>query len=124
MINPEASSYPLTSDFVLAQTKPFRDRLIPFCSIFAACGEAGLPVLFHLDNERNTDKPGLPGLERVLQGNPKTNFIGHGPGWWASISGDVTQADIGGYPKGQTAPSGAIDRLRTPRRLGRRFRLS
>ncbi len=156
LINPEASSYPLTSDFVLAETKPYRDRLIPFCSIdprtsfrgghqglvdmlrlyidagakgfgehkpgipfddprnmaiFAACGAAGLPVLFHLDNERNTDKPGLPGLERVLQANPKTNFIGHGPGWWASISGDATQADIGGYPKGRTAPGGAIDRL-------------
>ena len=33
LVNPEASSYPLTSDFVLAQTKPYRDRLIPFCSI-------------------------------------------------------------------------------------------
>ncbi len=156
LVNPEASSYPLTSDFVLAETKPYRDRLIPFCSIdprtsyrgghqglvsmlkayidagakgfgeskpgipfddprnmrlFAACGEVGLPVLFHLDNQRNTDKPGLPGLEKVLQQNPDTIFVGHGPGWWASISGDATQADLGGYPKGKTAPGGAIDRL-------------
>ena len=156
LINPEASSYPLTSDFVLAETKPYRDRLIPFCSIdprtsyrggrkglvkmleayiaagakgfgeskpgiafndprnmriFAACGEAGLPVLFHLDNQRNTDKPGLPNLEKVLQQNPKTNFVGHGPGWWASISGSATQAELGGYPKGKTTPGGAIDRL-------------
>lgn len=156
LINPEASSYPLTPNFVLAETKPYRDRLIPFCSIdprtsfrgghkglvdmlnlyieagakgfgehkpgipfddprnmaiFAACGEAKLPVLFHLDNERNTDVPGLPGLEKVLKANPDTTFIGHGPGWWASISGDATQADIGGYPKGPTAPGGAIDRL-------------
>jgi hypothetical protein len=156
LINPEASSYPLTSDFVLAETKPHRDRLIPFCSIdprtsyrgghdglvamlkryidagakgfgeskpgipfddprnmalFAACGEAGLPVLFHLDNQRNTDKPGLPALEEVLKQNPKTNFVGHGPGWWASISGDATQSDLGGYPKGKTVPGGAIDRL-------------
>ncbi len=156
LINPEASSYPLTTDFVLRETKPYRDRLIPFCSIdprtsyrgghkglvsmlqkyidlgvkgfgeskpgipfndprnmalFAACGEAGLPVLFHLDNQRNTDKPGLPNLEKVLKQNPKTNFVGHGPGWWASISGDATQAELGGYPKGKTAPGGAIDRL-------------
>src|SRR5688572_17581185 len=33
LINPEASSYPLTTDFVLEQTRPHRERLIPFCSI-------------------------------------------------------------------------------------------
>ena len=156
LISPESSSYPLTSDFVLAETKPHRDRLIPFCSIdprttfrgghqglvdmlrryvdagakgfgehkpgiafddprnlrlFAACAEAELPVLFHLDNERNTDMPGLPGLEKVLRETPTGTFIGHGPGWWASISGDITQAGLGGYPKGKVATGGAIDRL-------------
>ena len=156
LVNPEASSYPLTTEFVLAETKPYRDRLIPFCSIdprtsyqggrqglvamlqkyidagakgfgenkpgipidhplnmvlYAACGDVGLPVLFHLDNQRNTDKPGLPGLEEALKQHPQTNFVAHGPGWWASISGGVTQADLGGYPKGMPAPGGAIDRL-------------
>lgn len=156
LINPEASSYPLTTDFVLRETRPFRDRLIPFCSIdprtsyrgghkglvamlrryidagakgfgehkpgipiddprnlalYAACAEVKLPLLFHLDNQRNTDKPGLPGLERALQQAPQCVFIGHGPGWWASISGDVSQADLGGYPKGDPTPGGAIDRL-------------
>jgi predicted TIM-barrel fold metal-dependent hydrolase len=156
LVSPESSSYPLTSDFVLAETKPHRDRLIPFCSvdprtsyrggqtgladmlkryadqgakgfgehkpgvavddrrnmtIYAACGEVKLPVLFHLDNQRNTDVPGLPGLERALKEFPQTTFIGHGPGWWASIGGDLKQADLGGYPEGKVAPGGAIDRL-------------
>ena len=156
LVSPESSSYPLTADFVLAQTRDHRDRLIPFCSIdprtsykgghqglvamlrkyidmgakgfgehkpgiafddprnmavFAACAEVGLPVLFHLDNQRNTDKPGLPGLEKVLQQNPKCTFIGHGPGWWASISGNLAQNELAGYPKGKVAPGGAIDRL-------------
>ncbi len=79
--------------------------------IYEACGEAGLPILFHLDNQRNTDKPGLPGLEEALKAAPETIFIGHGPGWWASISGRLSQADLGGYPKGPVAPGGAIDRL-------------
>jgi predicted TIM-barrel fold metal-dependent hydrolase len=154
LVSPESSSYPLTTDFVLAQTKPFRDRLVPFCSIdprtsfnggqqglvemmrryidagargfgehkpgvpfddprnlrvFAACQEVGLPVLFHLDSQRNTDRPGLPGLEKVLRETPECVFIGHGPGWWASISGDAS--DLGGYPKGPVTPGGAIDRL-------------
>lgn len=156
LVSPEASSYPLTSDFVLRETKPFRDRLIPFCSvdprtsfrggvkglidmlkqyveagakgfgehkpgvaiddprnmmIYAACHELRLPLLFHLDNERNLDKPGLPGLANALRQYPNCNFIGHGPGWWASISGDATQSDLGGYPKAKVAPGGAIDTL-------------
>ncbi len=155
LINPEASSYPLTTDFVLEQTRKFRDRLLPFCSvdprtsyrgghkglvgmllkykeagalgfgehkpgipiddprnlaIYKACAEAKLPLLFHLDNQRNTDKPGLPGLEKALQAAPGCTFIGHGPGWWASISGAATQKELGGYPKGPCTP-GAIDRL-------------
>src|SRR5688500_13317186 len=32
LTSPESSSYLITTDFVLAETKPFRDRLIPFCS--------------------------------------------------------------------------------------------
>lgn len=156
LVSPESSSYPLTTDFVLAQTKPHRDRLIPFCALdprtsyggglpalvamlkrwvdqgargfgehkpgvrfddprnmalYAACGELKLPVLFHIDEQRNMDAPGLPGLEKALKEHPETVFIGHGPGWWASISGDVKQADLGGYPKGPVTPGGAIDTL-------------
>ncbi len=156
LVSPEASSYPLSTDFVLEQTKPFRDRLIPFCSIdprtsysggqkgavemlrryrdagargfgehkpgvpidhpgnltlFTACAELELPILFHLDNQRNTDAPGLPGLDKVLTQVPQAVLIGHGPGWWASISGDATQQELGGYPRTPTTPGGAIDAL-------------
>ena len=157
VVSPEASTYPLTTDFVLAETKPHRDRLIPFCvvdprtaysgkrhglkymiqqyvdqgvkgfgehkpgvpidhpgsiELYIVCGELKLPVLFHLDDQRNTDEPGLPGLEKVLKKCPDTTFIGHGPGWWASISGDVkTASDLGAYPTGPVLPGGAMDRL-------------
>lgn len=156
LVSPESSAYPLTPDFVLAATKPHRDRLIPFCSvdprtsysggkqglkdmlrryaeagakgfgehkpgvrmddernmvIYDVCGELNLPVLFHLDQLRNLDEPGLPGLERALKENPQTKFIGHGPGWWASISGDITAADLARYPDGPVKAGGAIDTL-------------
>ncbi len=156
LVSPEASSYLLTSDFVLEQTRPYRERLIPFCAIdprtayngghrglvemlqryvdagargfgehkpgvriddprnlaiYEACAEVRLPVLFHLDNQRNTDAPGLPGLAKVLEAVPQAIFIGHGPGWWASISGGVTQEDLGGYPKGAVAKGGAMEEL-------------
>lgn len=156
LISPESSSYAITPDFILAETKPHRDRLIPFCSVdprtsyqggqkglvgmlrryqdagakgfgehkpgvkiddplnmalYDACSELKLPLLFHLDNQRNTDVPGLPGLEKVLKAFPNTVFIGHGNGWWASISGQISQPDLGAYPKGEVVAGGAIDTL-------------
>ena len=79
--------------------------------LYEACAELQLPVLFHLDNQRNTDVPGLPGLEKALKTFPTLVMIGHGPGWWASISGGLTQAELGGYPRSAVAPGGAIDAL-------------
>lgn len=156
LISPESWDHPISTDFVLKQSKKHRERLIPFCSIdprtinlgnyqvkmdllkkyrdagakgfgehkpgvamddprnlelFNACAEIGFPVLFHLDNSRNTDKPGLPGLESVLRKIPNGVFIGHAQGWWASISADVEQSTLQQYPDQKVAPGGAIDRL-------------
>jgi predicted TIM-barrel fold metal-dependent hydrolase len=80
-------------------------------TLYAACGELKFPVLFHLDEQRNVDAPGLPALEKVLQAHPGTNFIGHAQGWWSSISGRVSEADLARYPDGPVEPGGAIDRL-------------
>ena len=48
---------------------------------------------------------------KALASAPDVKFIGHGPGWWASISGGLSQTDLGGYPRGEVAPGGAIDAL-------------
>ncbi|MCI0331869.1 MAG: amidohydrolase [Planctomycetes bacterium] len=159
LVSPEAFWYPVTTEFVLRETHPHRDRLVPFCAIdprtivthlptkqdvvgilnryrdagargfgehkpmlpindplcmrlYEACSEVRLPLLFHLDNFANMDAPGLPGLDKVLTAFPELVFIGHGKGWWASIAGGITQADLQvGYPRGPVAPGGAIDRL-------------
>ena len=57
-------------------------------ALYEVCDDLRLPVLFHMDEQRGMDEPGLPGLEAVLKTFPKVPFIGHGPGFWASISGD------------------------------------
>ena len=154
LVSPLAWDHPVTTDYVLEQTKPHRDRLISFCAIdprftewgrpmvdklkqyidagargfgkhkvglpidhplnmelFAACGEVGLPVLFHLDSLRNTDEPGLPGLEKVLQQVPETNMVGHAQGWWASISGDMTKEKFQSYPDQPVKPGGPLTGL-------------
>jgi len=79
--------------------------------LFNACAEVGLPILFHLDTVRNTDEPGLPGLAEVLETVPNGTFIGHAQGWWASISGGLTKAELQQYPKGKVRPGGALDYL-------------
>lgn len=159
LVSPESFWYPVSSEYVLSETAPHRDRLTPFCAIdprtlathlpeqeqviamlqryqdagargfgehkarlpiddplnlrlYEACAEVKFPVLFHLDNYANTDQPGLPGLARVLSQLPELTMIGHGKGWWASISGDLQQQDLQvGYPEGRVAPGGAVDRL-------------
>ena len=80
-------------------------------ALYEVCDDLRLPVLFHMDNQRGTDVPGLPGLESVLKGFPGVSFIGHGPGFWASISGELTLEELGGYPTGPVKPGGALDRL-------------
>jgi len=54
--------------------------------IYRLCGKLGMPVLLHLDHVCNTDRPGLPGLERLARTIPATTFILHGQAWWAEIS--------------------------------------
>jgi predicted TIM-barrel fold metal-dependent hydrolase len=81
-------------------------------ALYAACEEAGLPVLIHIDHKHCYDVPGLPGLEEVLKTFPNQPFVGHAQGWWASISTDPQeQDDLGDRPKTPVQPGGAIQRL-------------
>ncbi len=122
LVSPESSPYPQTTDAAIAAHRRFPNRLIPFCCVDPRCStmpplrpghELGLPILFHLDDIRNPDTPGLPRLENVLKTFPKLPLIGHAAGFWASISGDATLADFGRYPEvpKPIAAGGAIDRL-------------
>ena len=81
--------------------------------LYEAATEAGLPILFHLDDIRNPDTPGLPRLERVLKMFPTLPLIGHAAGFWASICAAASYEDFGRYPEipKPVVPGGALDRL-------------
>lgn len=78
-------------------------------AIYRKCDELGLCLVFHSDPTLCFDEVGLPRLEKCLKQFPNVKWVGHGPGFWAAISGDDQRA--GGYPKGRIEPGGAIDRL-------------
>lgn len=93
---------------------PFDDPRV--ISMFRQIGERGLVVTiessgFEAGSYGLQDDPGAPRLERLLQAVPGTVVIGHGPGFWAEISADVTPADKWGYPKGPIRREGALPRL-------------
>lgn len=88
----------------------------PRClNLFRQAGGFGLPIIFDMnDNPVHyglRDDPGLPRLERALRACPDTVFVGHGPTFWAEISGDVPPAQRTGYPSGPVVPGGAVPRL-------------
>jgi len=90
---------------------PFAHPLM--MTLYEACQDLYLPILFHLDDIRSFDTAGLPRLEEAVKAFPKLPFIGHAAGFWASISGDAKDADFGRYPKIPTpvTEGGALDRL-------------
>jgi hypothetical protein len=85
--------------------------------VFRFCGEHGLPVTVHIDYELDTGQKyprpnwwyggGIEAFERAVRACPETTFIGHGPGFWAHISGD-DQYDKVGYPTGPVVPQGQV----------------
>jgi predicted TIM-barrel fold metal-dependent hydrolase len=80
------------------------------------CGEAGLPVVFHLTDKFGwpyglVDEMHMPGLERLLKQVPDTMFLGHAPAFWSEISGDVTDDERGGYPSGKISREGRLQTL-------------
>jgi predicted TIM-barrel fold metal-dependent hydrolase len=79
--------------------------------VYRLCGELGIPIIYHIDADRNVDEKGFPGLERMLARFPDTILVGHGQHFWAEISGDVTPAQFSIYPKGPITPGGSILRL-------------
>ncbi len=85
-------------------------------NLYSQCGEAGLPVLFHLYHKFGgsyglVDDRQLPRLERALKLCPKTTFIGHAMAFWSEISADADDQTRGGYPKGPVKRPGKLQKL-------------
>lgn len=87
---------------------PFNDERAQL--VYEVCADLDLPIIFHIDGVNLTDEVGLPNTEEMLQSYPDVDFIGHGAGWWASISGDIDEVGTV-WPSGPVEPGGAVPRL-------------
>jgi len=57
------------------------------------------------------DEVGLPRFEKQVREHPELVFLGHSPGFWSHVSGDVDENSWRGYPKERVAPGGRIPEL-------------
>jgi len=88
--------------------------------MFRFCGEAGLPVVVHLDYEYPNENPyprpnwwyggGIDAFERTLKLCPETMFLGHAPGFWGHISCDDKIFSMP-YPDGKIIRGGRTEEL-------------
>jgi len=65
--------------------------------LYAACAQVGLPVMFHMDRNKNLDDPGLPRLQHVLKAYPQLILIAHS-GWWKHLSDGTCDRLLQAYP--------------------------
>ncbi len=85
-------------------------------NLFYHAEQCQLPILFHIgkvggDDYGIVDDLGLPRLEQSLKKFPNLRFIGHSHKWWSEISGDCTEENRAGNPKGPVVPGGRVVEL-------------
>ena len=65
--------------------------------LYEACDKVGLPVMFHIDQNKNMDEKGLPRLEHVLKTFPNVILIAHSF-WWKHLSDGTCDRLLKTYP--------------------------
>lgn len=89
-------------------------------SMFRYCGKRGLPVIVEVNYGIGEGGPyatpgywyggGIDAFERAVRQCSDTVFLGHGPGFWAHISGDDLYLKES-YPKGPVRAGGRVAEL-------------
>jgi predicted TIM-barrel fold metal-dependent hydrolase len=65
--------------------------------LYEACAKVGLPVMFHMDRNKNLDEPGLPRLQRVLKTYPNLILIAHSD-WWKHLADGTCDRLLQDFP--------------------------
>jgi hypothetical protein len=83
-------------------------------AVYSLAAERNVPVLIHFADfpqfeGEGTWNSGIVRFPSVVKANPRTNFIGHGDGFWANVSAEVPDGQP--YPTGKIKPGGVSDRM-------------
>jgi uncharacterized protein len=81
--------------------------------LLEACEQLELPITFHsitpnVNSYGVLDEMGLPLFEKVVRRFPNLIFLGHSPGFWSEISGQLTIVEKNGYATTKVEPGGKL----------------
>jgi len=88
--------------------------------LYEACEKAGLPVMFHIDQNKNMVEPGMARVDRVLKMFPNCKLIAHAY-WWRQLKDADRQLQE--HPNLYADMSGhvVVDVLNRDRKFAREF---
>lgn len=65
--------------------------------LYEACEKVGLPVMFHIDQNKNMVEQGMERVDRVLKLYPKCNLIAHAY-WWRQWQNGACDRQLSEHP--------------------------
>jgi len=75
--------------------------------LYEACEKVGLPVMFHIDQNKNMVEPGMERVDRVLKKFPKCKVVAHAY-WWRQLANGTCDRQLQEHPNLYADMSGAV----------------
>jgi hypothetical protein len=90
--------------------------------LYEACEKVGLPVMFHIDQNKNMVEQGMERVDNVLKKYPKCNLVAHAY-WWRQLGNGTCDRQLREHPNLYADMSGSvvIDVLNRDRVYAREF---
>ena len=90
--------------------------------LYEACEKVGLPVMFHIDQNKNMVEPGMARVDRVLKMFPKCKVVAHAY-WWRQLANGSCDRQLQEHPNLYADMSGqvVIQVLNRDRKYAREF---
>ncbi len=90
--------------------------------LYEACEKVGLPVMFHIDQNKNMVEPGMARVDRVLKMFPNCKVVAHAY-WWRQLANGTCDRQLQEHPNLYADMSGhvVIQVLNRDREYAREF---
>lgn len=90
--------------------------------LYEACEKVGLPVMFHIDQNKNMVEAGMARVDRVLKMFPKCNLVAHAY-WWRQLGNGACDRQLQEHPNLYADMSGhvVVSVLSRDRKYAREF---